>query len=725
MLTRRRFLLSALARHLESVRLGLISPFVLAAGPVLRNDDRGDVRAGEPAIQQVPQSTPQSPSPGSDFAARSVGSLRAWDFSKGIGSPVTSGTVVPFPSVLWYRGDNGNPTLDTVTGLACVRFDVPGKSGSNAAGEWAINFSENLGTQFDSGDEFFVQWRQRFNAAYMTTYLTGATRDQNGNLVSTTDPTAIKQVIISSQDTPTAHFDSCTELEIVVTSYLQHRMPFVYQACGWADPLVDRNPLDGNDFRLQNAMPAPYCTMYGAQKVVGGDRGTVLPPGCFGYVADEWMTFQVGVKLGRRDNTLNRFVGSRVRLWGAREGKPSLLLIDMPYDIHSGTAAANQRYGKAWFGPYTTSKDPAIDHPTMTTWVGEFIVSRNPILDPVVLTFPSAASPAPTAAPTSLSTLAPGRVRKFAAWSDGSVASIARTDYSGTAIGNGHLYLFGGAHGPGVNDDIRAFDLTTFQWASLYPPTPAAAMVASNQDATFGRWISTNNPMVRHTYNAQVVIGRKFYLITAGGGSEYPAGTVCWYDLDAKAWSYSKIGHPDWYFASAAAVDPVSGKCVIVGTDTGASNWCHVWLYDPIADTAQKIADVTVGLGYMFDLLYLPQRDSFLAIQANNTLWEIKLNRATSNASISVVTPSGQPPAAVFFYPARWRWNGRLLAGCIIDGKLSTLDPATWQWGSVQMLNEDGTNATMQQAYYCLDFDSSSGCYVFLARDGNTYAARL
>jgi hypothetical protein len=31
----------------------------------------------------------------------------------------------------------------------------------------------------------------------------------------------------------------------------------------------------------------------------------------------------------------------------------------------------------------------------------------------------------------------------------------------------------------------------------------------------------------------------------------------------------------------------------------------------------------------------------------------------------------------------------------------------------------------MQQAYYCLDFDVASGCTLFLARDGNTYAFRM
>lgn len=638
-----------------------------------------------------------------------------------------------YPNIGTYPGGFPSartmPVLDRAvkaSGNASLRFDKPGRSPGQPAGLIYVNFSPDLSVQFDSGDEFFVQWRQRFNQAFIDTSIHGIAPNDG---VTNLGPSAIKQSIITTGDRPGRTFESCTALELVTNSYYMHKLSTMYQACGSAQPLIDANPLDGNDYRIQNAMPAPYCTRQ--QFITGQNAGegeTFVPSTCMPWVADEWMTFQVGVKLGPRNFSARPYPawqGSRVRLWCAREGKASVLVTDVTWDILCGAAADNQRFGKVFLGPYITNGDQKQDHPLMQTWYDEVIVSRQPIADPAVGTLP-VGTVARSGKVTSLATLAMGHVRSIGTWSDGTVAGIARTDYSGTAIGDGRLYLFGGAHGPAIDDDIRAFDLVQLKWSSLYPPTPRSDMVASNQDATLGRWISTNHPMVRHTYNAQVVIGRKFYLITQGGGSEYPAGTVCWFDLDARSWSYSKIGHPDWYYASAASVDPVSGKVVIVGTDMGASNWCHVWLYDPASDTARRIVDVTVGTGYMFDLVYLPTRDSFLAIQTNHTLWEIKLDRAVpARTSVAVVTASGLPPAAVNFYPARWRWNGKVLAGCVVDGKLSTLDPAEFRWGSVQMIYENGKPATMQQAYYCLDFDAASGCTIFLARDGNTYAFRM
>src|SRR5574337_649086 len=225
-------------------------------------DAQAIASAPSPAPNPTPTPTPTpAPTPVSaDFAQRIVGALRSWDFSQGLGPSVTGGTVVPFPSVLWYPGTSNNPTLDASQGLSAVRFDVPGKSLSNAGGEWVINFSDDLKTQFGEGDEFFMQWRQRFNQEYIDAYITMAARDSTGAWIPNGQPSGIKQVIVSAQDTPTRHFDSCVALELVATSYGMHKFPILYQACGWSNPLTDKMPGRSYDFRLQNQRPAPYCT---------------------------------------------------------------------------------------------------------------------------------------------------------------------------------------------------------------------------------------------------------------------------------------------------------------------------------------------------------------------------------------------------------------------------------------------------------------------------------
>lgn len=695
---------------------------------------------------------PPPPPPMGDFATRAAGSVRAWDFSQGIGQNVTGAITGAYPNVGWFPGSSNNPSLDTSLGLNAVRFDVPSQSGSNAGGEWYINFSPDLLTQFDGGSEFFMQWRQRFNDAMMDQYITGGAPYLHSSGLTFADPTAIKQVIISSQDQLGVTFQSCTELELVATSYLQRRFPFLYQACGFADPLIDKDPLNGNDFRLQNAMPAPYCTMLGS-----ADYNTPsVPAACAGWFRNEWMTFQVGVKLGPRDNTLDRFVGSRVRMWVAREGKPSQLVIDIIYDIHSGPGGpglANQKYGKAWFGPYMTNKDATIVHPTMTTWVAEFIVSRSPILDPIVLTLPPQGidpTPVPPPAPVPppiipsptpgpLSTIVSGTVRNMGSFSDGSIAQVARTDYSSIIYESGdkQMLLFGGGHGPGIYTDIRSYPLSTLPspWVSLYASTPLTDMLnadgsypkTANIDLPFGRWSTTNQPVTRHTFNMSLMIGRKYYTMVAYAstdGSGTGTGRICWYDLDANTWSYSQVQTAGWYYVSGAALDPTSGKVLIYGTDNGATDWIHLYLYDPVADTVTFVKD-TGNAGAYFDLHYIASLDKFIALEPGGLVSEITFNRTTPSASTVAfhVATTGTPPPNTS-EANKTAWDGSKLSGYVVAGIAYAYDPTTHIWTSQQLKNEDGTNASMNQTYYCLGYDPDSGCHIFIGSGGNTYAYR-
>ena len=135
------------------------------------------------------------------------------------------------------------PVLDRAvkaSGNASLRFDKPGKSPGQPAGLIYVNFSPDLSVQFDSGDEFFVQWRQRFNQAFIDTSIHAI--DPNDG-VTNLGPSAIKQSIITTGDRPGRTFASCTALELVTNSYYMHKLSTMYQACGSAQPLIDLNPV--------------------------------------------------------------------------------------------------------------------------------------------------------------------------------------------------------------------------------------------------------------------------------------------------------------------------------------------------------------------------------------------------------------------------------------------------------------------------------------------------
>lgn len=253
------------------------------------------------------------------------------------------------------------------SGRGSLKFTIPAKAGSDTSGSYWTNFADDLSVQFGAGEEFYIQWRQRFAPEFITT------KYQGGE--------GFKQVIIGTGDKPAQVYSSCSDLETVVQNYWQHGMPVMYNSCRGSR---SHSAYDGfyqrfgqYDFKLQNAREAPYC-LYSQEST-----GSLFPTkgNCFGYFPSEWMTFQVHIKLGPRVG--DEFAGSQVRMWAAREGRPSQLVIDWgPYNLTAGSAAEDQRFGKIWLTPYNTNRSNAPTYTAAYTWYDELIISRNKIADP-------------------------------------------------------------------------------------------------------------------------------------------------------------------------------------------------------------------------------------------------------------------------------------------------------------------------------------------------------
>lgn len=293
-----------------------------------------------------------------DFSTGSGSLNGAYGFNAGIMPP--SGTADYTRAV--------RDTAVKASGNSSLRFTIPAQAGADTSGAWFTNFSADLATQFDGGGEFYVQWRQRFSPEFIANKYAGGG--------------GFKQVIITTGDQPGGKiFASCEATTLVLTNYLQNGFPIMYNSCtgsashGPYDGFYE-SILNGSDFKLQNARSSPGC-LY-SQK----NTSYFAPVGnCFGYVANEWLTFQVGVKLGPRVG--DEFKGSYVSLWAAREGQPSELLVQWgPYNLSAGAASANERFGKVWLLPYNTGKDPSASYSVAYTWYDELIVSRSRIADP-------------------------------------------------------------------------------------------------------------------------------------------------------------------------------------------------------------------------------------------------------------------------------------------------------------------------------------------------------
>ncbi len=326
---------------------------------------------------------------------------------------------------------------------------------------------------------------------------------------------------------------------------------------------------------------------------------------------------------------------------------------------------------------------------------------------------------------SSLATLAANTARNLGPYPSGEIGGRNITDFSGIAYDRAgkRMCLFGGGHGPSQETDIRIFDLTTSQWSSLYPPTPRSAMTLANGDSNYGRWISTNQPYARHSYNMSLVVGRRFYLFTPYGQADHLdgpgppyGGRICWYDFDAKNWSYSQYtsGQTPWAIYAAAVLDPVSGKVIIAGLSAPAGPG-SLWIYDPASDSFLTGSPFPSAVGYAHDLVYFPPDDSFYVLQSNGRVWRLTVNRANlAFSSVAALAVTGTPPAAGPRCGFAYDSINKIIGGNVTNGTFYAFDPASRAWSAKAMQVEGGSIGIPNQTFHCLEFDADSGCFIFL-----------
>jgi hypothetical protein len=204
-------------------------------------------------------------------------------------------------------------------------------------------------------------------------------------------------------------------------------------------------------------------------------------------------------------------------------------------------------------------------------------------------------------------------------------------------------------------------------------------------------------------------------------------GRICWYDFDTETWSYSKNsrGATPWSFTSAAALDPLTGRIIVVGLNAYYKS--TLWLYDPDSDTITAGPQWTPGVGISQDLVYVPDNDRFYVIsQLDGRVWEISVNRSNLNLStvvylaVTANLPSyaGSPPSGYAYDP-----YNKIIGGFVMNGVFSAFDPIAKTWTQKQMIDvATGVPATHVQRFYCLDFDPDSRCFIFLGRAGSLAA---
>ncbi len=303
----------------------------------------------------------------------------------------------------------------------------------------------------------------------------------------------------------------------------------------------------------------------------------------------------------------------------------------------------------------------------------------------------------------------------------------AITDYSGMAYDSSrhHLLMFGGGHASTFRDDVDVFNFATLKWGSAYPSTPCSAMTAANTDDTHGRWISSNRPYSRHTYDLLIFAENTKELLLlsreiAGGRCTpandpfYQGSTIAAFDPDLKTWNFSEL-HAAWSLASAE-YDPVSKLVVIV-------NQYGLWTYDPVTKTATKQLEQNQvpsdRLGYGNNLVYYPpnQRLYYIARESPTRVFEVKLDRndLTKSSVTELSAMSGEVPnsdESAWIYDA----SHQRIGGGIKDGIFYAFDPTNSSWTKrVMVAQSSSSNTVGTLAFHAMAYDPVDQVFLFIS----------
>lgn len=226
------------------------------------------------------------------------------------------------------------------SGKGSLRFDIPPFSPANTSGYFTLRFGQN----FEEGETFYVQFRQRFSPEMLAIDWAGLMG------------TSWKQVIFHN------HSATCGDLELTTAMYewAKPAIPIMYTDCG-ARALYSNGGKPPTQLQQGD-----YNCWY----------GHVSPKSCFAYLADQWVTLYYQVSIGEWGKP-----NSTIKAWVALGGKPYRQWIDMrTFALNNSTPGRG--YDSVTLLPYMTGKNPTVSHPTAHTWYDELIVSTEPIAAP-------------------------------------------------------------------------------------------------------------------------------------------------------------------------------------------------------------------------------------------------------------------------------------------------------------------------------------------------------
>lgn len=236
-------------------------------------------------------------------------------------------------------------------------IDVDGLKFPIETGKGINSWYAKFGRGFGANSTLCVQWKQRFNAAFISTRF---------KMVGRTDPPGIKLGVLSSAA-------NTSDAQKQVLSTYAWMIPYLY---GYSDLGGTTVNYDSPTAGWQPRKGEPTtCVQSGAWSTV---PFTQTPPGCIGLVADDWITFDYIVQTG------GQIPGTIY--WDARRivymtiAGQLLKVIDFAPGMPGYIGRIARDLEAIWLGPYMTNRDLTQEFPvTPATWYRDLIIDDKPI----------------------------------------------------------------------------------------------------------------------------------------------------------------------------------------------------------------------------------------------------------------------------------------------------------------------------------------------------------
>lgn len=234
------------------------------------------------------------------------------------------------------EGKQGGAKVDKemkASGAGSMFVDI-GPSASSAPGNVVVK----LGADIKEGSAIYLQWRQRFSPAMVSTDLGGE---------------GFKQFVMYDAQPG-------TNVEVAMLNLKYVGYPNFYTAMGAS---YFEKKLSGGDVTRQWHGDTVICTEKDKSK-------------CMKYQPDQWMTFYYEQHIGTWGQP-----NSTVKAWWGAENKPLTQFIDIS-DYTFKSESANSAYRTIWIGPYSLGRSGS-GFAQASTWFDEFIISKEPIKAPL------------------------------------------------------------------------------------------------------------------------------------------------------------------------------------------------------------------------------------------------------------------------------------------------------------------------------------------------------